>query len=173
MVVATTSLLWKYNSTRCVENVGIRNQLLHSSVTNRLPSRCLGIDAPSICVSGACPNIFTYFWLAWLIIMGSRFDDWVCWHFFTITVNYNISHTELLLNDVCFTNLCEEALTDLNLSNSSQSQSHIATNGQSVSKSWCRAPFGAYDQIFSTVCQLRSCFFFCGAPLWRQMNSLL
>jgi hypothetical protein len=36
-----------------------------------------------------------------------------------------------------------------------QSQSHNATDGQSVSKSWCRAPSGA-------VWQLRSCF--CGAP---------
>jgi hypothetical protein len=35
----------------------------------------------------------------------------------------------------------------------SQSQSHIATEGQSISKS--------YDQIFITVWQLRSCF--CGA----------
>jgi hypothetical protein len=43
----------------------------------------------------------------------------------------------------------------------SQSQSHIATDGQSVSKSWCRAPSGAYDQIFITVWQLRSCW--CGA----------
>jgi hypothetical protein len=38
---------------------------------------------------------------------------------------------------------------------SSQSQSHIATVGQSVSKSWCRAPSGAYDQIFIAVRQLR------------------
>jgi hypothetical protein len=29
---------------------------------------------------------------------------------------------------------------------------------QSVSKSWCRAPSGAHDQIFITVWQLRSCF---------------
>jgi hypothetical protein len=42
----------------------------------------------------------------------------------------------------------------------SQSHSHIATDGRSVSKSWCRAPFGAHDQIFITVWQLR----FCGAP---------
>jgi hypothetical protein len=46
---------------------------------------------------------------------------------------------------------------------SMSSQSNIATDGQSVSKSWCRAPFGAYDQIFITVWQLRSCFL-CGAP---------
>jgi hypothetical protein len=43
-----------------------------------------------------------------------------------------------------------------------QSQSHIATDGQSVSKSWCRAPSGAHDQIFNPVWQLWSCF--CGAP---------
>jgi hypothetical protein len=30
----------------------------------------------------------------------------------------------------------------------SQSQSHIATDGQSVGPSWCRAPSGAHDQIF-------------------------
>jgi hypothetical protein len=46
--------------------------------------------------------------------------------------------------------------------NSSQSQSHIATDGQSINKPWCRAPSGAHDQIFITVWQLRSCF--CGAP---------
>jgi hypothetical protein len=40
--------------------------------------------------------------------------------------------------------------------------SHIATDGQSISKSWCRVPSGAHDQIFITLWQLRSCF--CGAP---------
>jgi hypothetical protein len=44
----------------------------------------------------------------------------------------------------------------------SQSQSHIATDDQSVSKSWCRALSGAYGQIFITVWQLWPCF--CGAP---------
>jgi hypothetical protein len=43
--------------------------------------------------------------LVWLIIMGSEFGDWAYWHFFTITSNYNSSHTELLLHDVCLTNL--------------------------------------------------------------------
>jgi hypothetical protein len=47
------------------------------------------------------------------------------------------------------------------------------TVSQSVSKSWYRAPFGAYDQIFSTVWQLRSCFFFVGRPLWREDGSVL
>jgi hypothetical protein len=52
------------------------------------------------------------------------------------------------------------------------SESHIATDGQSVSKSWCRAPSEAHDQIFITVWQLRSCF--CGAPsLMRRWVCLL
>jgi hypothetical protein len=48
----------------------------------------------------------------------------------------------------------------------SSNQSHIATDGQSISKSWCRAPSGAHDQIFITVFQLRSCFV--GRPLVRE-----
>jgi hypothetical protein len=40
----------------------------------------------------------------------------------------------------------------------SQGQSHIATDGQSISKSWCRAPSWAHDQIFVTFWELRSCF---------------
>jgi hypothetical protein len=47
--------------------------------------------------------------------MGSEFDDWVYWHFFTITADSNSSHTELLLKDVCLTNLSEESLTNLGL----------------------------------------------------------
>jgi hypothetical protein len=39
-----------------------------------------------------------------------------------------------------------------------KSQSYTATDGQSVSKSCCRAPSGTHDQIFITVWQLRSCF---------------
>jgi hypothetical protein len=33
----------------------------------------------------------------------------------------------------------------------SQSQSHVATDGQPVSQSWCRAPSGAHDQKLITV----------------------
>jgi hypothetical protein len=43
-----------------------------------------------------------------------------------------------------------------------QSQSHIVTDGQSISKSWCRAPSWALDQIFITLWQLRS--WVVGAP---------
>jgi hypothetical protein len=45
---------------------------------------------------------------------------------------------------------------------SSQSQSHIATDGQSVCLSWCQAPAGAHDQMFLLVWKLLSCP--CGAP---------
>jgi hypothetical protein len=51
---------------------------------------------------------------------------------------------------------------EVNSSQVKSSQSHIATDGQSVSKSWCRVPSGAHGQIFIAVWQLRSCF--CGAP---------
>jgi hypothetical protein len=40
--------------------------------------------------------------------------------------------------------------TEASLHSASQTQSHIATDGQSVSKSWCRAPSGAHDQICIT-----------------------
>jgi hypothetical protein len=35
--------------------------------------------------------------------------------FFTITVDYNSSHIELLISDVCLTNLYEESLPNLGL----------------------------------------------------------
>jgi hypothetical protein len=47
---------------RCVGNVGIRNQLLHSSVNNSLPSHCLGMDAPSICSIGKSVTISSHSW---------------------------------------------------------------------------------------------------------------
>jgi hypothetical protein len=34
------------------------------------------------------------------------------------------------------------------LTTAKPSQSHIATDGRSISKSWCRAPSGTNDQIF-------------------------
>jgi hypothetical protein len=67
--------------------------------------------------------------------MGSGFDDWVYWHFFTIIVNYNSSYIELLLKNVCLSNLYEESLTALN-----ESEFYVTTDGQSVSLSWNKAP---------------------------------
>jgi hypothetical protein len=78
-------------------------------------------------------------------------------HFRLYSVLYSATHsTRLLLYSTC--------------SRQSQSQSHIATYGQSISKSWCRAPPGAHDQIFITVWQLRS--WFVGLPLWREDGSV-
>jgi hypothetical protein len=42
----------------------------------------------------------------------------------------------------------------------SQSQSHVATDGQSVSQSWCRAPPGAHDQKLSFSPRLYKVLFF-------------
>jgi hypothetical protein len=44
----------------------------------------------------------------------------------------------------------------------SQSGSHVSTDGQSVGLSWCRAPFGAPDQILIMFWKLQSCKL--GAP---------
>jgi hypothetical protein len=33
----------------------------------------------------------------------------------------------------------------------SESQSHVTTDGQPVSQSWCRAPSGTHDQMFVAV----------------------
>jgi hypothetical protein len=43
-----------------------------------------------------------------------------------------------------------------------KSQSHVTTDGQSTSQSWCQAPSGVQDKIFVTVRQ--SLFCRCGAP---------
>jgi hypothetical protein len=43
-----------------------------------------------------------------------------------------------------------------------QSQSHITTDDQSVSMSWCQAQCGTFDQRFFSGSKLRSCL--CGAP---------
>jgi hypothetical protein len=48
--------------------------------------------------------------------------------------------------------------TGLNSVSLVRRRSHIATDGQPVSKSWCRAPSGGHDQIYITIWQLRSCF---------------
>jgi hypothetical protein len=47
----------------------------------------------------------------------------------------------------------------------SQSQSHIANDDQSVSKSWCRTSSGAHDQIFITVLTVTVLFF-----LWSALS---
>jgi hypothetical protein len=116
-------------------------------------------------------NIVTHKGLAWLIIMGSRFRDWIYWHFFTITVNYDSSHIELLLNDVCLTNLYEESLPVVWISDWSpvsrildRVESYVTTDGQSASLSWNKAPIRG----------LRPDFYYCqtvaGLLMWGALS---
>jgi hypothetical protein len=45
--------------------------------------------------------------------MGSGFDDWIYWHFFTITDNYNSSHIELPWTTSIWRISMNESLTNL------------------------------------------------------------
>jgi hypothetical protein len=99
------------------------------------------------------------FGVPWLIITSSGLDGWTYWRLLQsllITINYSCSHSVCFLWLPPFSFSCRNSLTASKLTE--QSQSHIATDGQSVSESWCRAPSAAHDQIFITVWQLRSCF---------------
>jgi hypothetical protein len=55
--------------------------------------------------------IYIYCHVYGVSVTGSGLDDWIYWPFFTITINYDSSDIELLLNDVCLANLSEESLT--------------------------------------------------------------
>jgi hypothetical protein len=81
--------------------------------------------------------------------------------------NHYLTHCHLVRLDTPLEPV--ELPTELSVS---QSQSYMATDSRSISKSWCRAPSGAQGQIFSIVWQLRSCFY--GAPsLTRGLVCLL
>jgi hypothetical protein len=125
--------------------------------------------------------VHTYCHVAWQIIVGSRSDDWIYW---TSLLQLQLIITAHTLNCFLITNFSlhffwfsdwslrfyysmrltasQLRLTHASVSSQSQSQSHIATDGQSVCQSWCRTPSGAQDQIFITVWQLRYCY--CGEP---------
>jgi hypothetical protein len=64
-----------------------------------------------------------------------------------VLIYESVTSTATALNDDCLTN--------------DSVQSHIATEGQSVCLSWCRAPAGAHHQMFLLVWKLLSCP--CGA----------
>jgi hypothetical protein len=89
-------------------------------------------------------SVFPSAWLTWFDLQFGHFFSFHC-----PLVNTPQLNTQLLN---CL----------LNSRIQSQSQSHIATGGQWVSKLWYWAPSGAHDEIFISVWQLRSCFR--GAP---------
>jgi hypothetical protein len=58
----------------------------------------------------------------------------------------------------------------------SQSQSYFTTDGGSVSKAWCRAHSGTFDQILLPVSRFQSescCLVRMGRPLWREDGSAI
>jgi hypothetical protein len=91
-------------------------------------------------------------------------------HWLTDSPNWTLNQSRVIITPVVRLSLTEwsvsSPLTDsihhLDCLKSKSSQSYIATDGRSISKSWCRAPSGAHDHIFIIVWQLRPCF--CGAP---------
>jgi hypothetical protein len=103
--------------------------------------------------------------------MDSGVDDWIYWHFFTFRVDYNSSHIEVLLNNICLTNLSEESLAALwildwsllpriEFESESESESYVTTDGQSASLSWYKAPiWGLRPDFFIAVGQLRLCWY--------------
>jgi hypothetical protein len=99
--------------------------------------------------------------------MGSGIDDWVYWHFFTITVDYKCSHIEFLLNNVWLTNLSVISNWSLLLlwflyTPWIESESYVTTDGQPASLSWKKAPIWGLRSDLCYVWQLRVCWF--GAP---------
>jgi hypothetical protein len=102
-----------------------------------------------------------YTWLAWLIIMGFGLDDWIYWHFFTITVNYNSSHIELLPNAVW--RISHYSRTDLSCL-WIEPESYVTTDGQSASLSSNKEP----------IWGLRPDFYYCqtvaGLLMWDALS---
>jgi hypothetical protein len=113
--------------------------------------------------------------------MGSGFDGWVYWCFFTITLSCNGSHIELLLNDVFLTNLCEESRTPVWISNLSSDCSLLLELSLMLRLTVSRPvylgikhPSGAYDQIFISVRNTSDTYVLdsVGRPLWREDGSV-
>jgi hypothetical protein len=76
-----------------------------------------------------------------------------------MTVDYNSSHIEPLLNNACLTNLYEESLL---ISHYFESESYVTTDGQSASLFWNKAPiWGLWPDSY--YCQTVAGLSMCGA----------
>jgi hypothetical protein len=63
------------------------SEIYHSPPSSQVVKNAWGDTSTCLYV-----RIVTYKGLALLITIGSRFDDWIYWHLFTITDNHN-DHT--------------------------------------------------------------------------------
>jgi hypothetical protein len=73
--------------------------------------------------------------------MGTGFDDWVYWQFFTIAINYSATAN---LPTSQITRTCSILVlvlpTALSIQLTLESESYVTTDGQSASLSWNKAP---------------------------------
>jgi hypothetical protein len=120
----------------------------------------------------------TYSWLQYITVSTSRFlaTDLTHWRFFSFRGHavarwlalHTWTHSATFSESLAQHNSRLTTHLELRKLIIQVKVSHIVTEGQSISKSWCWAPSGAHDHIFITVWQLRSCL--CGAPSltrWR------
>jgi hypothetical protein len=103
--------------------------------------------------------------LAWLIIVGSRFHDWIYWtpllqlHWIKTAhkLNFLMKSVWEILTVVCL-NLEESPVSRIldlwTLQYESESQSYITTDGQSASLSWNKAPIWGVTTRFLLLSNL-------------------
>jgi hypothetical protein len=99
--------------------------------------------------------------IRWVVIMISRFDYWVYWQFFTITINY---YSSQLISNADSSLLSASPSTNLSLSDwLVWVRSSLSLMLQPTVSWWVclgiKHPSGAYAQIFITVRQLRVCWY--------------
>jgi hypothetical protein len=130
-------------------------------------------DLLSLCVCVGGGGFYIYIVTCIVTVDGYWIDNWIYW---TLTLKYNwvspdslsftthnwVSHsnsantvTTLLASLANTILVTAELMASLAIHPETElgSQSHVTTDGQSVSQSWCRAPSGAHDQMLLTVRQ--------------------